>query len=555
MTSYPPEPTSTTAEVPARISSPPPHTKTYHQAVVTHNTSMVHGHRLATSSLRNYPPLSSAQHPYPHESAPTTILHDPPRYPESSHRTLHQHHDHALSHYTYQPAAPAYVDHLPSGFHADPGSISRQEHPNRPRYPSIEDATTDIPYLPSFHDPFFSIPHSPSSNYQLPSMALHSQSEPREILDYRNSMRTYHDLQSSNNPYRRASFRSSLRLSHSVQHHNTTQGPRLYPDDQPIAQIASRRSSITPDPVQASPSQIHQRQHQHQQRLTPLPYGSVVSSVGHSTSYPGSSGESHRSSHPTAARTTTYSTEFYSSSHALSSIPMSNSHVHSTNNNGAHEHRHDISTNCAQRLQDERMQYNYSRDSTTDLDSTPSLAPSMILFPTLPSFGLSFFTDILMTLPGLESFSRFDRHADPRAKSTLDFLRTPFESQYPASAISPNHSPLGTSDNDSAMDSDGAAHEDDDHEVPTKVDSKPNSILLDSQSGKKTTTSWEGGGWDGAAEDVANEQPQPKKKKKKSKMHECGVCGKKFPRSVLFLCSGPFFPVPTVISASWRWAL
>jgi hypothetical protein len=357
MTSYPPRPTG---EVPARISTPPPPTKTYHQGVGTHNTSMTHDHMLATSSARNHPPFSSVHHPYPHESAPTTILHDPTRYPESSQRTLYQHHDHARTHHTYQPAAPVYVDHL-----------------DRPQYPSIADATDD-PYHPNFHHPSLSILHSPSSNYQLPPITLHLQPEPHEISDYRNSMRTYHDLQSSNNPYRRASIQSSLRLSHGVQHHNTTQDPRLYLDDQPTAKIASRRGSITPDP-RASPSQLQQRQHQHPQRLTPLVYGSIVSSVGHSTSYPSSSGESHRSSHKTAARTTTYSNEFYSSSHASSSIPMSNSHAHSTNN-GAHEHRHSISANCAQG--DEHMQYTYSRDSI------PTSAPSMILFLVLPSFGL-----------------------------------------------------------------------------------------------------------------------------------------------------------------------
>jgi hypothetical protein len=95
--------------------------------------------------------------------------------------------------------------------------------------------------------------------------------------------------------------------------------------------------------------------------------------------------------------------------------------------------------------------------------------------------------------------------------------------------MSPYHSPLGTSDNDSVMDSDGGAPDDD--EVSLNADPTLNSILLDSQSGKRTPTSREDGDWDGAAGDVANEQPKTKKKKK-SKMHECGVCGKKFPRSV-----------------------
>ncbi|KAF8965050.1 hypothetical protein BDZ97DRAFT_811192 [Flammula alnicola] len=300
MTSYS-QKSENVADLHVRISSPGPHGRSYSSS----QPSRQYTHRdnsVILSSSRTYsPPSSYPQDIYSHEST-SSMMDAPPRYPESSQRTLQHRYDHDFD-YGYDSSSTYVGDSI----HTNPSSNPTHEHHTAQRYPSV---ATDNTYRSDLQTPLSLNMGSTSMDLQLPPMGSRLPSAP-PVVDYRQSVRGYHSIESHTLQHQWHPLQQHP--SHDTHDHGHLQGPGFYSS----SHLASRRGSAAPKPLQHS----HPQTQQQQQHLSPLTY---ESSVGGGTSYPGSSGGNHNS-HSTDARALTHSVGSYPSTHASSSIPMCNS--------------------------------------------------------------------------------------------------------------------------------------------------------------------------------------------------------------------------------------
>lgn len=342
-----------------------------------------------------------------------------------------------------------------------------EQGPSRARYPPPEEGVAG----PSN---FYTPQASPGPmGHHLPPMAPYLSED-----DYRGSLRSYHTMHLSDLQYRRAGFQPAP-LDDFRHHADAFYAPDAHGAARQSAGAAGRLLHSPPRHVHSPIQDAHHRLHAPPSTLDPSPR--------HGAGYPSSADVAH--GHPPRAL-------LAPSTHASSSIPMCNppDRIYYEH---APRHTHTNDSHLQQPRHPTHQQHEHDPSETSFFQS-----------------GIKFCWDICVDdmltslFPGADAQAPYKRHF-ARGRSLPEIMD-------PSSALSSaSPSPAQASDTTDLHFGGGGS----DSDAYEQYASGPGSAGL----GAKHLPE--------ALPDTSNDMARPlKKKRKKSKMHECTVCGKKFPR-------------------------
>lgn len=277
-------------------------------------------HTTSAGPSGEYQSLSSFQHDaYRHEHMPS-MMESVPRFTDSTQRTSQPQH-HQIGLYSYSPAT-SYPD-MSSNIHSNSGTTSSHDQAAARSFSISTDLySSDTQIAP------ISRGYRQSTSGAAPMSSLDELrlADPM-VVNYRQSMTSYHRRESESLLRRQRPQSIRQLTSHDSHPPEQMQAHNPYSHASPILEgIDSRRSSVIPDIY------LDERAHHGQQRnLTTLEYG-IAANAQSARQYPSGGDNSSLATSGILGRPADasglmqFSGDSYSTSHASSSIPMSNSH-------------------------------------------------------------------------------------------------------------------------------------------------------------------------------------------------------------------------------------